>query len=161
MQKAGFLTTRLINIVVVATPRKFDRRIVEITEFTYKGMMAMVLVLCPPRSYIEGAAIVSLTVGESGWGEIFYCTMEVTSLKKEVSPPGSIILLGHQRNLHNKSTVIESVERVCVVCVGELLAAFLNFPEVHHLTETNGNYEEFGFPRCVREGRVIDGTNVS
>ena len=60
-------------------------------------------------------------------GEIFYCLMEVTSLKKEVSPPGSIILLGHQMNLRNKSTVIESVERVCAICVGELLAAFLNF----------------------------------
>ena len=39
---------------------------------------------------------------------------------------GSNILLGHQ----TKSTVAECVKRLCLGCVDEILAAFLEFPGV-------------------------------
>ena len=43
---------------------------------------------------------------------------------------GSYILLDISGNYGTKSTVAECVKRLCLGCVEELLAAFLEFPRV-------------------------------
>ena len=45
------------------------------------------------------------------------------------------------------------MKRVCLVCIDELLSAFLKFPEVDKLTEANGGYKKFGFQNVFSEGR--------
>ena len=47
--------------------------------------------------------------------------------------------------------------------VDELLAAFLKFREVYKLTEANGVFKKFGFPKCVGEGgeeEAVDDTHT-
>ena len=52
-------------------------------------------------------------------GGLFYCT-----------PGGSTILTSGRGNYATKSTVAECVKQLCLGCVDELLAAFLEFPGV-------------------------------
>ena len=59
------------------------------------------------------------------WGGLFYCTTEAVSLIK-----GVIFSWDIRGNYATKSTVTECVKRLCLGCVDELLAAFLEFPGV-------------------------------
>ena len=54
---------------------------------------------------------------------MFYCTTEAASLIK-----GVIFCWDIRANYATKSTVAECVIRLCLGCVDELLAAFLEFP---------------------------------
>ena len=67
--------------------------------------------------------------GGGGWGEgggaLFHCTTEAASLKK-----GVIFCWDIRGNYATKSTVAECVKRLCLGCVDELSAAFLEFPGV-------------------------------
>ena len=58
-------------------------------------------------------------------GELFYLTPEAASLIK-----GVIFCCDIRGNYATKSTVAECVKRLCLGCVDELLAAFLEFPGV-------------------------------
>ena len=58
-------------------------------------------------------------------GGVFYCTTEAASLIK-----GVIFCWDIRANYATKSTVAECVIRLCLGCVDELLAAFLEFPGV-------------------------------
>ena len=61
-----------------------------------------------------------------GGGGIFYCTTEAASFIK-----GVIFCWDIRGNYATKpSTVAECVKRLCLGCVDELLAAFLEFPGV-------------------------------
>ena len=60
-----------------------------------------------------------------GGGGLFYCTTEAASLIK-----GVIFCWDIRGNYATKSTVPECVKRLCLGCVDELLAAFLEFPWV-------------------------------
>ena len=42
----------------------------------------------------------------------------------------------------------EFVKRACLICVDELLAAFLKFSAVVKLTEANGSCKKYGFLLC-------------
>ena len=64
-------------------------------------------------------------VCECGGGALFYCTTEAASLIK-----GVIFCWDIRGNYATKSTVAECVKRLCLGCVDELLAAFLEFPGV-------------------------------
>ena len=57
-----------------------------------------------------------------GGGELFYFTPEAASLIK-----GVIFCCDIRGNYATKSTVAECVKRLCLGCVDELLAAFLEF----------------------------------
>ena len=63
--------------------------------------------------------------GGGGGGGLFYCTTEAASLIK-----GVIFCRDIRGNYATKSTVPECVKRLCLGCVDELLAAFLEFPGV-------------------------------
>ena len=56
-------------------------------------------------------------------GGLFYYTTDAASLKK-----GVIFCWDIRGNYATKSTVAECVKRLCLGCVAELLAAFLDFP---------------------------------
>ena len=58
-------------------------------------------------------------------GRLFYCTTEAALLIK-----GVIFSLDIRGNYVTKSTVAECVKRLCLGCVDELLAAFLECPGV-------------------------------
>ena len=60
-----------------------------------------------------------------GGGGAFYYTTEVASLIK-----GVIFCWDIRRNYATTSTVAGCVKRLCLGCVDELLAAFLEFPGV-------------------------------
>ena len=60
-----------------------------------------------------------------GGGGLFYCTTEAASLIK-----GEIFCWDIIGNYATKYTVAECVKRLCLRCVDELLAAFLEFPGV-------------------------------
>ena len=60
-----------------------------------------------------------------GGGGAFYCTTDAASLVKGVKSCWDI-----RGNYATKSTVAECVKRLCLDCVAELLAAFLEFPGV-------------------------------
>ena len=55
-------------------------------------------------------------------GALFYCTTEAASLIK-----GVIFCWDIRGNYATKSTVAECVKQLCLSCVGELLAAFLEW----------------------------------
>ena len=59
------------------------------------------------------------------WGGLFYYTTDAASLIKGVKFCWDI-----RGNYATKSTVAECVKRLCLGCVAELLAAFLEFPGV-------------------------------
>ena len=63
--------------------------------------------------------------GGGGGGELFYFIPEAASLIK-----GVIFCCDIRGNYATKSTVAECVKRLCLGCVDELLAAFLEFPGV-------------------------------
>ena len=60
-----------------------------------------------------------------GGGGLFYWTTEAASLIK-----GVIFCWDIRGNYATKSAVAECVKRLCLGCVDELLAAFLEFPGV-------------------------------
>ena len=60
-----------------------------------------------------------------GGGGLFYCTTEAASLIK-----GVIFCWNIRGNNTTKSTIAECVKRLCLGCVDEHLAAFLEFPGV-------------------------------
>ena len=60
-----------------------------------------------------------------GGGGLFYFTTEAATLMK-----GVIFCCDIRGNYATKSTVAECVKRLCLGCVDELLAAFLEFPGV-------------------------------
>ena len=64
-------------------------------------------------------------VGGGGEGRLFYCIMEAASLIK-----GVLFCWDIRGNYATKSTVAEYVKRLCMGCVDELLAAFLEFPGI-------------------------------
>ena len=70
------------------------------------------------KGYIENSIMLSRCV----WG-MFYSTTEAASLIK-----GVIFCWDLRANYATKSTVAECVIRLCLGCVDELLAAFLEFP---------------------------------
>ena len=48
-----------------------------------------------------------------------------------------------------------------MVCVAELLAPFLKFPEVNELTEANGGNKKFEFQKVLGKGGAINDTHTS
>ena len=85
-----------------------------------------------------------MCVGGGGRG-MFYCTTEAASLIK-----GVIFCWDIRANYATKSTVAECVIRLCLGCVDELLAAFLEFPGGGGLTGR----------RDIGGGGAIDSTHT-
>ena len=99
----------------------------------------MLCLTCYVQEYIEqkyhaikeshqGVCVcVCVCVGRGGGGVgLLYCTTEAASLLK-----GVIFCWDIRGNYATKSTVTECVKRLCLGCVDELLAAFLEFPGVN------------------------------
>ena len=82
------------------------------------------------KGYIENSIMLSKSLTKvcvcvGGGGGLFYYTTGAASLIK-----GVIFCWGIRGNYATKSTVAECVKRLCLGCVDELLAAFLEFPGV-------------------------------
>ena len=77
------------------------------------------------KSLTKVFAFVCVGAGGGGGG-LLYCTTEAASLIK-----GVIFCWDIRGNYATKSTVTICVKRLCLGCVDELLAAFLEFPRVN------------------------------
>ena len=77
------------------------------------------------KGYIENSIMLSKSLIKLGGGErgLFYYTTDAASLVKGVKSCWDI-----RGNYATKSTVAECVKRLCLDCVAELLAAFLESP---------------------------------
>ena len=79
-----------------------------------------------------------------GGGGLFYCNTKTASLIKQLLFSWDI-----SGNFSTNSTMAECVKRDSLSCIDEILSGFLEFPGVDNLTEANGGYKKFGFPKCI------------
>ena len=93
----------------------------------------MLCLTCYVQEYIEQKYMLSKSLTKVfacvcvwGGGWLLYCTTEAASLIK-----GVIFCWDIRGNYATKSTVTECVKRLCLGCVDELLAAFMEFPGVN------------------------------